>query len=70
MADLRGSLRNPAVLHVAFAGGLDMQDVEQFILWFLENFPTILLTPPISAFTGLALLGWTTHLIGRLIRLR
>ena len=47
-----------------------MQDVEQFILWFLENFPIILLTPPISAFTGLAPLGWTTHLIGRLIRLR
>lgn len=55
---------------MAFAGGIDMQDVEQFILWFLENFPTILLTPPISAFTGLALLGWTTRLIGRLIRLR
>ena len=47
-----------------------MQAIEDFILWFLENFPVILMTPPISAFTGLALLGWTAHLFGRLIRVR
>lgn len=47
-----------------------MQDIEQFILWFLENFPDILLTPPISAFTGIALLCWTGRLVGHLIRLR
>lgn len=47
-----------------------MQSIEEFILWFIENFPVILMTPPISAFTGLAVLGWTIHLVGRLIRLR
>jgi hypothetical protein len=47
-----------------------MQDVMDFIQWFIDNFPAILMTPPISAFTGLALLGWLTHLVGRLIRLR
>lgn len=47
-----------------------MQDVEQFIVWFVQNFPVILMTPPISAFTGLALLGWTAHTVGRMIRLR
>lgn len=47
-----------------------MQEMMDFILWFIENFPAILLTPPISAFTGLALLGWTAHLFSRLIRVR
>lgn len=47
-----------------------MQDIEAFIIWFIERFPIILMTPPISAFTGLAILGWTAHLFGRLIRLR
>ena len=70
MADLRSYLCNFAVLHVALVGGIGMQDVMDFIQWFIDNFPAILMTPPISAFTGLALLGWLTHLVGRLIRLR
>lgn len=47
-----------------------MQEMMNFILWFIEKFPVILMTPPISAFTGLALLGWTAHLFSRLIRVR
>lgn len=47
-----------------------MQDMMNFILWFMEEFPAILLTPPISAFTGLVLLGWTAHLFSRIIRVR
>lgn len=47
-----------------------MQEMMNFVLWFVENFPGILLTPPISAFTGLALLGWTANLFVRLIHLR
>lgn len=43
-----------------------MQDMMNFVLWFMEEFPAILLTPPISAFTGLLLLGWTSRLFGRL----
>lgn len=46
-----------------------MQDIEQFILWFMETFPSILMTPPISAFTALAVLGWTARLFRRLILL-
>lgn len=44
-----------------------MQDIEQFILWFMEHFPTILMTPPISAFTGLALGAWSVRLVRRLM---
>lgn len=47
-----------------------MQDMMNFIVWFIDEFPAILLTPPISAFTGLVILGWTVHLFNRLIRLR
>lgn len=47
-----------------------MPEMMNFILWFIEKFPVILMTPPISAFTGLALLGWTAHLFSRLIRVR
>lgn len=41
-----------------------------FVVWFVDYMPIILLTPPISAFTGLAILGWTCSLVGRMIRLR
>lgn len=32
-----------------------MQAVKDFFLWFLTEIPDFLLTPPISAFVGLAL---------------
>lgn len=41
-----------------------------FINWFIEVFPNVLLTPPISAFTGLALMGWLTNLFVRMIHIR
>lgn len=47
-----------------------MQAMMDFVLWIVDTFPSILLTPPISAFTGLALLGWTANLFVRLIHLR
>lgn len=34
-----------------------------FVLWFVEEFPAILLTPPISAFTALAILSWLTRIV-------
>lgn len=46
-----------------------MQEMMDFILWFVEKFPDILLTPPISMFTSLAILGWMTDILIRLFRL-
>ncbi len=46
-----------------------MQEMMEFVIWFIKEFPAILLTPPISAFTGLALLFATASLVRRMIHL-
>lgn len=40
-----------------------------FALWFLNQLPEFLLTPPISAFTGLAVLFVVAELVRRIINL-
>lgn len=40
-----------------------------FILWLIKEFPAVLLEPPISAFTGIALLFATCSLFRRMIHL-
>lgn len=40
-----------------------------FVLWFIQEFPAILLEPPISAFTGLCLLFATLSLVRRMMYL-
>lgn len=46
-----------------------MTEMQNFVLWFLQEFPAILLTPPISAFTGFYFLGVTIGLFKRMIHL-
>lgn len=46
-----------------------MQEMKDFVIWFVEYFPQILLTPPISAFTGIVLLFFTAALVSRLLKL-
>ena len=46
-----------------------MEEMKDFILWFLQEFPAVLLTPPISAFTGLLLLFFTCELVRRIMHI-
>ena len=46
-----------------------MQVMMDFVLWFIQEFPAVLLEPPISAFTGLCLLFATCSLFRRMIHL-
>lgn len=46
-----------------------MQDMKDFVMWFLSAFPSFLLTPPISAFTGLAILAWVWGLLRKIFNL-
>lgn len=48
----------------------ELQAMQDFVLWFIEVFPGVLLKPPFVAFTGLAFLSWTVALFVRMIRLR
>lgn len=43
-----------------------MEEMKDFVLWFVQNVPQILLTPPISAFTGIMLLFFVCSLIARI----
>lgn len=40
-----------------------------FVSWFLVNLPQFLLTPPISAFTGLGILFVVSRLFSRMIHI-
>ncbi len=40
-----------------------------FALWFLQQLPDFLLSPPISAFVGMILLSWVISVADRLIHL-
>lgn len=40
-----------------------------FVSWFLAQLPEFLLTPPISAFTGLGILFVVSRLFGRMIHI-
>ena len=44
--------------------------MKAFILWFVEEFPPVLLKPPISMFVGLAFLVFTIGLFYRILHLR
>lgn len=46
-----------------------MDEMKEFVLWFLQEVPPVLLEPPISAFVGLAFLSVTAGLFWRLIHL-
>lgn len=48
----------------------ELQAMQDFVLWFIEVFPDVLLEPPFVAFTGLAFLSWTVALFVRMIRVR
>lgn len=41
-----------------------------FSLWFMSQLPDFLMTPPISAFTGLAILFVIAALVGRMMHMR
>ncbi len=43
-----------------------MEEMKEFILWFVQTFPQVLLTPPISAFTGIMILFFLCSLIARI----
>jgi len=40
-----------------------MEEMKQFILWFVQQFPAILLEPPISAFVGLVILMYVVKVL-------
>lgn len=44
-----------------------MSEMMDFALWFLNQLPGFLMTPPISAFTGLAVLFVVAALVDRII---
>ncbi len=46
-----------------------MEPMREFVLWCLDVIPPVLLEPPISAFTGLALLIITLRVIYRMMHL-
>lgn len=47
-----------------------MDEMQNFILWCLQEIPPVLLEPPISAFVGLAFLGVTVRLFRQMIHIR
>lgn len=44
-----------------------MDEMKEFVLWCVETVPPVLLEPPISAFTGIALMIVTWRLILRIM---
>lgn len=46
-----------------------MEAMKDFVLWFIQVVPDFLLSPPISAFVGMALLGFTITILRRMMRL-
>lgn len=46
-----------------------MEPMKDFVLWCVQTVPPVLLEPPISAFTGLALLIITLRVIYRMMHL-
>lgn len=46
-----------------------MEEMKSFILWCLEQIPDFLLTPPISAFTGILFLFFTVELVRRIMHI-
>lgn len=46
-----------------------MQEMMAFVLWFVQEFPAILLQPPISAFVGMVLLLYIVRVISAMMRL-
>lgn len=47
-----------------------MQDMKDFVLWFIAQLPDFLMTEPISAFTGIAILFAVASLVRRMMHLR
>lgn len=43
--------------------------MKDFVLWLIQTVPSVLLEPPISAFTAIMLLYWTGGLVKRMINL-
>lgn len=37
--------------------------MKDFCIWFIQEFPSVLLEPPISAFVGLALVAYCVKII-------
>lgn len=46
-----------------------MEAMKDFVIWFIQSIPAFLLTPPISAFVGMALLAFTVNILRRMMRL-
>lgn len=47
-----------------------MEAMKDFVIWFIQSIPAFLLTPPISAFVGMALLAFTVNILRRMMRLQ
>lgn len=43
-----------------------MEEMKAFVLWFVQEFPPVLLVPPFSAFTGIMILFFLCSLISRI----
>lgn len=43
--------------------------MKDFMLWFIQEFPSVLLQPPISSFVGLVLVALTIDLFRRMMKL-
>lgn len=46
-----------------------MQEMKDFIVWMIQTVPDVLLTPPISAFTGIMLCYFTGWLVSRMMHI-
>ena len=46
-----------------------MQSMKDFVLWFMSQLPDFLMTEPISAFTGLAILFVVSALVRRMMNM-
>ena len=47
-----------------------MQDMKDFVLWFMSQLPDFLMSDPISAFTGLAILFAVAALVRFMMHMR
>lgn len=46
-----------------------MAEMKDFILWFIQEFPPVLLEPPISMFVGLVILMYIVKLLRLMMRI-
>lgn len=47
-----------------------MEEMKDFILWFIQTFPDVLMKPPFSAFVGLVLLMYVVKCLWQMMNIR